>query len=128
MTKHEEMLALRNDPQTHYNCARSVLIPFAEDMGVTRSQAAALSQNFGGGMGCGSVCGALTGALMALGGMKLPPQKRAELLRRFRSENGTIDCTALLKAAAERGEPRKVHCDRMIAQCLDFVCDAMEME
>ena len=43
MTKYEDMIALRNHPDIHYNCAQSVLIPFAEDMGITREQANALS-------------------------------------------------------------------------------------
>lgn len=128
MTKREDMIALRNDPTVHYNCAQSVLIPFAEDMGITREQANALALNFGGGMGCASVCGAITGALMAMGGLNLPQEKRLELLRQFRTANGDIDCAALLKAAADRGEPRKVHCDRMVAECLDFVCKQIDKE
>ncbi len=125
MTKKEDMLALQNDPQIHYNCAQSVLIPFAEDLGITREQAAALTRNFGGGMGCGSVCGALTGALMALGYLESSLQKRDELMRRFQAENGAVNCADLLKAAAGRGESKKVCCNRMVAQCLDFVCETL---
>ena len=128
MTKHEDMVALRNNPDIRYNCAQSVLIPFAEDMGITREQAKDIAANFGSGMGCGSVCGAVTGALMAMGGLNLSVEQRAELLKRFRDENGTLDCAELLKAAAERGEPRKVHCDRMVEQCLNFVCELTEKE
>ena len=128
MTKHEDMIALRNHPDIHYNCAQSVLIPFAEDMGITREQANALALNFGGGMGCGSVCGAVTGALMAMGGLDIPQEKRLELLRKFRAENGAIDCAALLKASAERGEAKKEHCDRLVAECLDYVCKLTEKE
>lgn len=122
MTKHEDMTALRNSRDVHYNCAQAVLIPFAQDMGLTREQAGDLALNFGSGMGCGSVCGAVTGALMVLGGLGLPPEKRSELLRSFRGENGALDCAQLLKAAAERGETKKEHCDRMVAQCVDFLC------
>lgn len=122
MTKREDMEALREDTQIHYNCAQALVIPFAEDMGLTREQANALAQDFGGGMGCGSVCGAVTGALMVLGGLGMPQEKRIELLREFRSENGELNCSALLAAAARRGEPRKAHCDRMVSQCMDFLC------
>lgn len=122
MTKREKMTALRNDPSVHYNCAQSVLIPFAEDIGITEEQANDLMLNFGGGMGCGSVCGAVTGALAAMGGLGLPQEKRVELIRQFRNANGALDCAALLKAAVERGEERKAHCDRMIDECMDFVC------
>ena len=128
MTKREEMLALRGDQTVHYNCAQAVLIPFAEDMGITREQANALALDFGAGMGCGSVCGAVTGALMALGGLGQSQEVRLELLRRFRAENGAIDCAALLKAAAGRGEPKKSHCDRMVAQCVDYLCEATGKE
>lgn len=128
MTKKEKMLALRNDPAVHYNCAQSVLMPFAEEIGVTEEQARDLAANFGSGMGCGGVCGAVTGALMAMGGLGLPQEKRAELIRRFREENGALDCPVLLKAAAERGEERKTHCDRMVDECLTFVCEVSGKE
>ena len=128
MTKHEDMRALRNDPNVRYNCAQSVLIPFAEDMGLTREQAKELTAYFGGGMGCGAVCGAVTGALLAMGGLNIPMERRAELFSRFRAENGALNCAELLKAAAERGETKKEHCDRLVEQCLDFVCELTEKE
>ena len=114
MTRREDMAALRADTQVHYNCAQAVVVPFAQDMGLTREQAYDLALNFGGGMGCGATCGALVGALTALGGLGLPQEKRAELIRSFRAENGAIDCAALLKAAHERGEERKPHCDQLV--------------
>ena len=122
MTRKEDMAALRADTQVHYNCAQAVVVPFAGDMGITREQAYDMALNFGGGMGCGATCGALVGALTALGGLGLPQEKRLELIRKFRDENGAIDCAALLKAAFERGEEKKSHCDRMVRQCVDFVC------
>lgn len=128
MTKKEKMQALRADTQVHYNCAQSVLIPFAAEMGITEEQANALALNFGAGMGCGSMCGAVVGALMAMGGLGVPQERRLELVRRFRAENGAADCPDLLKAAAERGEAKKTHCDRMVAQCLDFVCKETGLE
>ena len=128
MTKCEHAAALRADPNVHYNCAQAVLIPFAGDMGITREQANDLALNFGGGMGCGSVCGAVTGALMAMGALGLPQEKRLELLEQFRSANGAINCAELVKAAAARGEAKKVHCDRVVAECTDFVCKAAGLE
>lgn len=128
MTRREDMAALRADTQVHYNCAQSVLVPFAQDMGLTREQAYDLALNFGGGMGCGATCGALVGALAALGGLGLPQEKRLELIRRFQADNGAIDCAGLLKAAFERGEEKKPHCDRMVRQCVDFVCRETGLE
>ena len=128
MTRKEDMAALRADTEVHYNCAQAVVVPFAQDMGITREQACDMALNFGGGMGCGATCGALIGALTALGGLGLPQAKRLELIRQFRNENGAIDCAALLKAAFERGEEKKPHCDRMVRQCVDFVCRETGLE
>lgn len=121
MTRKEYSKALRADTQVHYNCAQSVLIPFAGDVGVSEEQANALTLNFGAGMGCGSVCGAVTGALVAMGGLGMPQEKRVQLLREFRQANGDVNCAQLLKTAAERGEERKCHCDRMVAWCMDWL-------
>lgn len=128
MTRKEDMAALRADTQVHYNCAQAVVVPFAADIGVTREQAYDMALNFGGGMGCGATCGALIGALAAMGGLGLPQEKRLELIRRFRNENGAIDCASLLKAAYARGEEKKPHCDRMVRQCLEFVCQETGLE
>jgi len=128
MTKYEDMVALRNHPDIHYNCAQAVLLPFAGDMGITREQANALAQNFGGGMGCGSVCGAVTGALMAMGGLDLPPEKRLELLETFRKNHGCIDCAELVKGLEPGTPERKQVCDGLVAECLNFVCELTEKE
>lgn len=128
MTRKEDMAALRADTQVHYNCAQAVVVPFGEDMGLTREQAYDLALNFGGGMGCGATCGAVVGAMIVLGGLGQPQEKRLELIRKFRGENGAMDCAALLKAARERGEERKAHCDRMVRQCVEFVCQETGLE
>lgn len=128
MTKHEDMIALRNHPDIHYNCAQSVLIPFAEDMGLTREQANAVALNFGGGMGCGSVCGAITGALMAMGGLDVPPEQRLELLEKIRQAYGSYNCAELV-AGLEPGTPeRKAKCDALVADCLRYVCELIGKE
>ena len=122
MTKHEDMVALRNDPEVHYNCAQAVLIPFAEDLGMTREQAGAISAHFGGGMGCGSVCGAVTGALMAMGGLGISEDERLELLKNIREKYGSYLCCELTKDL-EKGTPeRKAKCDGLVADCLHYVC------
>ena len=128
MTRKEDMSALRADTQVHYNCAQSVVVPFAQDMGLTRELAYDLALNFGGGMGCGATCGALIGALAVLGGLGQPQEKRLELIRTFRTANGAIDCAALLKAAHQRGEEKKPHCDGLVRQCVDFVCRETGLE
>ncbi len=128
MTRKEDMAVLRADTQVHYNCAQAVVVPFAQDMGITREQAYALTLDLGAGMGCGSTCGALVGALIALGGSGVPQEKRLELIAQFRAENGAIDCASLLAAARQRGEERKQHCDRMVRQCVEFLCRETGLE
>lgn len=128
MNRKEHSKALRADTQVHYNCAQSVLIPFAQDMGLSQEQANAMTVNFGAGMGCGSVCGAITGAMLAMGGLGMSPEKRGELLREFRRAHGDVNCAQLLKSAAERGEERKCHCDRMVEWCMDWVSGESGLE
>ena len=67
MTKQEHVNALRADETVHYNCCQSVLIPFAQECGLSHEAANALGSNFGAGMRRGATCGAVTGALMVLG-------------------------------------------------------------
>lgn len=122
MTKKEQMTALRGDPQVHYNCAQSILIPFAGELGITPEQANALALNFGGGMGCGAVCGALTGALMVMGGLGLPQEKRDALIARFREKNGCLDC-GTLTYGLEKGTPEMgAVCAPLLADCMDYIC------
>ncbi len=68
MDRMEHVRALRASTDRHYNCCQSILVPFAEEMGLTEEAAYALGANFGAGMKHGSTCGTLTGALMVLGG------------------------------------------------------------
>ena len=58
----------------------------------------------------------------------LSQEQRLELIQRFREENGTMDCAALLEAAYARGEEKKPHCDRLVRQCLEFVCRETGLE
>jgi len=128
MTRKEKASALRADPNIHYNCAQAVLIPFAGDAGITEKQAFDLALDFNAGMGCGYVCGAISGALMAMGGLGLPQEKRRELISAFIEKNGCVECAKLLKAAVDRGEERKPHCDALVFQCVDFVCKESGLE
>lgn len=50
------------------NCSQAVLLTFAEQFGMNRNDAIALSVPFGGGMSKqGKTCGCLSGALMVIG-------------------------------------------------------------
>ena len=49
------------------NCAQSVLVSLAEEVGLDRPTAMKLACPLGGGCRAGEICGAATGALLALG-------------------------------------------------------------
>jgi len=92
-----------------YNCAQSVLTAFAEDLGMDKSQALAVSVGFGGGMGrTQETCGAVTGALMTMGlasGFKegdtrekinaVYPKVRS-FIDEFTRKYGTVKCRDLI--------------------------------
>ena len=92
-----------------YNCAQSVLAPYAEALGIPRHLALRLAAPFGGGIGCsGETCGAVTGALMVLG-LKLaaidpkdPAAKQKnyqlaqEFITQFETRHRTTICRDLL--------------------------------
>lgn len=114
---------LRADTTRHYNCAQSVLIPFAEKAGLDAEKAYALASNFGAGMKRASVCGAITGGLMALGLLGVEDGATiAEYHRRLRqAHDGMLDCADLLRREKELGGEKKAHCDNMVIECVQLV-------
>ena len=128
MTKKEKLFALRNDPDVHYNCAQSMLIPFAEEAGISEEQANALALNFGGGMGCGATCGALTGTLMVMGGAGLPQERREDFTADFQARHGCLDCDGLLCGLERHTPEQKVRCDAIIEESMDWLCRALGTE
>lgn len=123
MTHLEKAQELRARTDKHFNCCQSVLVAFAEEMGLTEEQAYDLGANFGSGMRCGSVCGTLTGALMVLGMRGCGGEQSASLLRRFREEHGEINCAALLKKSHDAGIPRKEHCDGLVFEIVEALSE-----
>ena len=121
MTHMEKARELRARTDVHFNCCQSVLVAFAEDMGLTEEQAYSLGANFGSGMRCGSVCGALTGALMVLGMTNYPADQADAFRRRFLENHGEIDCAALLKKSHDAGIPRKEHCDGLVFEVVEML-------
>lgn len=121
MTHPEHAAALRADRTTHYNCAQSVLIPFAKEAGLTEEQANALAANFGSGMRHGATCGAVTGALMALGVLGCGEEESRALLQSFREQEGDLDCARLLAIGNEKGMTKKDHCDGMVLAAVELV-------
>ena len=115
----EQPRALRADQAVHYNCCQSVLVPFAQEMGLTPEQAFHLGSHFGAGMRHGSTCGALAGALMVLGMTGGDEKQAAQLIRQFRERHGATDCATLLKESRQRGEERKAHCDGLVYEMVE---------
>ncbi len=125
MDRMEHVQALRANTEVHYNCCQSVLVVFAEEMGLTEEQAYALGSHFGSGMRHGSVCGALSGALMVLGSLGCDEGQALDLIRRFREDHGATECAPLVKASHDRGEEKKVHCDGLVYEMVQAVEEAV---
>lgn len=115
----EKARELRNAEDTHYNCAQSVIIPFAQDMNLTEAQARALGAHFGGGMRHGSTCGAITGALMVLGNLGYDEKEAMAILCQMKERHGATDCSTLLRSSHERGEPKKSLCDGLVYEMVE---------
>ena len=126
MDKLERAKALRGDPHTHYNCAQAVAMAWAGECGLGEEEMRRLSAHFGGGMRHGATCGAVTGALMVLGLLGGSEEEAKTLLGEFQDKNGFLDCARLLQAAADRGEERKSHCDRMVCDAVGLLEEILE--
>ena len=125
----ERAKALRADPNVHYNCAQSVLIPFAADCGLTEEQANRLGAHFGSGMKMGATCGAITGALMVLGMMGGGDEAyRALMAAERESHANVVDCAGLLKRNQESGGEKKPHCDAMVFEAVALAERALGLE
>ena len=92
-----------------YNCAQSVVVAFAEGLGIEKNSALSISVGFGGGMGrLQETCGAVTGAFMVLGMYNSLKHKENLALKnetypmvqqfdaRFKAIHQTTNCRALL--------------------------------
>ena len=102
--------AVRNFAQG-CNCAQSVLLAYADVLGLTQEQAAMVSVGFGGGIGrLRDNCGAFSAAVMLCGVLEGPEgalkehrretyARVQEMYRRFLQVNGSICCSELLGRA-----------------------------
>lgn len=118
---------LRANVTPHYNCAQAVLLPFAEDLGMSEEDVMRIAVHFGGGMKMGSICGAVTGGLMALGlaGLDAPQIANAFCRKIRENHEGMLDCKDLLKANAQRGGEKKPHCDGLVYEAVTAVCEIL---
>jgi len=101
-----------------YNCSQSVVLAFADILGLEEDRAAILASGFGGGMGrLREVCGAFSGAVLVSGAISVkdPSDKEQRkdnyaLVQRFAGNFeqafGSIVCRELLQKRSEaREEP-----------------------
>jgi C_GCAxxG_C_C family probable redox protein len=125
------------------NCAQSVVIAFADDLGFDSSFATGMSSGFGGGMGrLQEKCGAVTGAFMVMGiynntkyhdNLTLKNETYAMVQKfdeKFNLMHGTTQCRALLNCdisseeghhfAKENNLFEKV-CEKCIANSVQLV-------
>jgi len=92
-----------------YNCAQSVLLAFADTLGLEKDFALRLASSFGGGMGrLREVCGAVSAMFMIAGIIKgynspnddISKAKHYKLVQdlaeKFKEKHGTIICRELL--------------------------------
>ena len=107
-----------------YNCCQSVILAFADDLGVDKQLLFKAAEGFGGGMGGKeSVCGALSGAVMAAGlknsdGNLEDPQSKAstKLLSKEMTEKFVERVGALLCKDIKLDEPEVPLCS--CADCI----------
>ena len=96
---------LRASTAPPYNCAQSVVIPFAADAGLSEEHANALCANLGGGLKRAATCGAIVGGLVVLGLFGV-------------EDAGTVGEYYRLRKNKEQGREKKPHCDDMVFECV----------
>lgn len=119
----EKAKELRAIQEPHYNCAQAVLIPFAEEIGISEEAANRVAANFGAGMKMAATCGSIAGGLMVLGLFGVDdPKTISDYYRRLKdAHNGKLNCADLLAINKEQGGEKKPHCDSMVYECVDLV-------
>lgn len=125
MNHRERAEELRRDLDRHHNCCQSVLMTFAEDMGLTEEEAFRLGANMGAGMRVGSACGAVTGALMTLGALGYGEEESMAFLRQFEQNHaaaGSLDCNDLLEKDKSADREKKPFCDGLVFEAVDYLC------
>ena len=117
MNRHIEKAKELRSPQKCYNCAETIMMAYADDLGLTESQAECLGCNFGGGMKCGGTCGAITGGLMVLGALGVSSPGAVGAFQRTIRDNHAL-------AAAIGGKKCLPAFGRRIALGYWFLCTA----
>lgn len=119
-----------------HNCSQSVVMAFADDLGVPRETLLAAALPLGGGLGrLRLTCGAISGGAIVLGLLfpEMPKQEMYELVqefvRRFEEIHVSICCGDLLRAAGLPAQTVPVPEERTEEYyrrrpCPQLICDA----
>lgn len=107
-----------NNFRKGYNCAQSVLLTFANKVGLSNEDALKLASSFGGGMGrLREVCGAVSALFMIAGILKGYTEPNNDIIKanhykliqdlaaEFKSKHGTIICRELLGLEEDEFSP-----------------------
>ena len=86
---------LRACTERHYNCAQSLLVPFADVCGITAEKAYDLGNMFGSGMHTGNICGTVTAAAMILGMAGFEKEVSVKMIRDFKDTHAGLLCREL---------------------------------
>ncbi len=122
----EKAYALRNHPTIRYNCAQSVLIPFAKECEISEEKAFLLGNHFAGGMKMASVCGAITGGLMVLGMCGCGDEEQRAFMAAIKGKyEGMVNCSDLLQRNAQLGGKKKPHCDAVVYEAVGIVAELL---
>lgn len=107
----------------HYNCGQSVILPFAEELGIPEDTVMRFAANFGGGMKGGRLCGAVAGGAVVLGLHGLEDRAIVEdyYARLLGNHPESLDCAPLLALNEQRGGVKKPHCDALVYECIHVV-------
>ena len=131
MTHEEKALSYFQDK---FHCSQSVLVAYAQELGLTEEQALKIAYCLNSGMRKGEVCGACSGALLVLGlkygqcqkddlaSRARANQKTVEFLEQFAKENGSYICNDLLGCDISTAEGVQY---AMEHNCFTEVCPKM---
>jgi len=122
-----------------FNCAQSVIAPYAPHIGLEEESALKIASALGGGMaGCGETCGAVSGALLTIGYQlsdatvetKLSvKQKSQEFIKKFKDLHGTTMCRELLQCdiSTEAGKEQAEREQLFAKLCPRYVSSSVEI-
>lgn len=119
---YDRAVELRAIATPHYNCCQAVVLPFAEEAGISEKVAYQIAANFGAGMRRAATCGSVAGGLMVLGLFGVDDLKTIGEYHRILKERhqGYLDCADLLRINKEAGKEKRPHCDAMVYECIEI--------